>query len=74
MPMPIVPQMELSSFYKIRTGYEARARARVEERLNHGDDTQYAQCVLEEMAMDLLSQVKVLAEEVSKLKALIGVE
>lgn len=74
MPMPVVVGMELSEFFKLRTQYEQRARERVHDRLNHGDDTQFHQCVLEELAMDLLSKVSALKAEVDTLKALIGAE
>jgi hypothetical protein len=74
MPMPLVVGMPLSEFYKLRSQYEAKARVRKEERMNHGDDTPYHQTVLEEMAIDLLAQVKALGDEVVLLKALIGAE
>jgi hypothetical protein len=66
--------MEMSQFYKLRSEYEAKARARREERLNHGDDTPYHQTVLEEMVIDVLQQNADLRAEVDKVKSLVGLE
>lgn len=49
--------MTISEFFKLRTGYEARARARREERQNVGDDTSWQIQVLEEMVIDLIGRV-----------------
>jgi hypothetical protein len=66
--------MEMSQFYKLRSGYEAKSRARREERLNHGDDTPYHQAVLEEMVIDVLQQNADLRADIATIKALVGVE
>ena len=49
--------MTISEFFKLRTGYEARARARREERQNVGDDTSWQIQILEEMVIDLIARV-----------------
>jgi hypothetical protein len=46
--------MSVSEFYTWRSEFERLARARFEERQNHGDyDTPYPQRVVEEMLMDV---------------------
>lgn len=52
--------MTIAEFFQLRTGYEAKARARSEERQNHGDDTSWQVRVLEEMVMDLIGKVNAL--------------
>lgn len=52
--------MTITEFFKWRTGYEAKARARSEERQNVGDDTSWQIRVLEEMVIDLIGKVDAL--------------
>ena len=50
--------MELTEFRKRQMEYTARARARHEERLNAGDDTQWPFQVVEEIVIDLIQRVE----------------
>jgi hypothetical protein len=50
--------MPLTDFYRRRIEYEARARARFEERLNNGDDTTWPFRVTEEMLIDLIERTE----------------
>ena len=47
--------MSISDFYRRRIKYEAMARARISERLDHGSaDTPFGQQVIEEMLIELI--------------------
>lgn len=66
--------MTLSEFALWRKQFEAKARARAEERLNAGDDTPWFIQVLEEMAMSVLQENVELRDKIKKLQALLGTE
>ena len=47
--------MSISDFYRRRIKYEAMARARMSERLDHGSaDTPFGQQVIEEMLIEMI--------------------
>ena len=66
--------MTLSEFALWRKQFEAKARARTEERLNAGDDTPWFIQVLEEMVISVLQENVELQEKIKKLQALLGAE
>lgn len=73
MPLPLVTETPISAFYQARIPFEAAARNRRQERLDHGDDTPYNFAVIEEMLMALLAENKAIQRRLVVLEEMVGI-